>query len=99
MQGCLILSDQLNHSSLILGARLSGAVTRVFNHNGMCLYSLFCRACFLGECSHSNRSHECTDSYGSRSVTKVIEYTGWVKKSKLLILSKYVNKTEKLGGM
>jgi len=35
VQGCLILSDKQNHSSLILGARLSGAVVRVFNHNGM----------------------------------------------------------------
>jgi len=26
-------------------------------------------------------------------------YTGWVKKSKLLNLSKYVNKTEKTGGV
>jgi len=26
-------------------------------------------------------------------------YTGWVKKTKLLILSEYVNKTEKIGGM
>jgi len=26
-------------------------------------------------------------------------YTGWVQKSKLLILSEYVNKTEKIGGM
>lgn len=30
----LILSDQLNHSSLILGCRLSGATIRVFKHNG-----------------------------------------------------------------
>ena len=33
-QGDLILSDQLNHSSLILGARLSGAVIQTFKHNG-----------------------------------------------------------------
>lgn len=32
-QGCLILSDELNHTSLILGARLSGATIRVFKHN------------------------------------------------------------------
>ncbi|XP_077172235.1 serine palmitoyltransferase 3 isoform X2 [Paroedura picta] len=32
-KGCLILSDELNHSSLVLGARLSGATIRVFKHN------------------------------------------------------------------
>jgi serine palmitoyltransferase len=34
-KGCLIISDQLNHSSLILGARLSGATIRVYKHNDM----------------------------------------------------------------
>lgn len=33
LQGCLILSDELNHASLVLGARLSGATIRVFKHN------------------------------------------------------------------
>ncbi|KAJ1729665.1 serine palmitoyltransferase component [Coemansia sp. Benny D160-2] len=32
-KGCLILSDELNHSSLVSGARLSGATIRVFEHN------------------------------------------------------------------
>ncbi|CAC5420937.1 SPT [Mytilus coruscus] len=32
-KGCLILSDELNHSSLILGARLSGASIKTFKHN------------------------------------------------------------------
>ncbi|XP_068730448.1 serine palmitoyltransferase 2-like [Montipora capricornis] len=32
-KGCLIISDELNHTSLILGARLSGATIRVFKHN------------------------------------------------------------------
>lgn len=32
-QGCLILSDELNHASLVLGARLSGASIRTFKHN------------------------------------------------------------------
>lgn len=34
-KGCLILSDEVNHTSLILGARLSGATIRVFKHNNM----------------------------------------------------------------
>ncbi|GAB6031791.1 serine palmitoyltransferase, long chain base subunit [Chamberlinius hualienensis] len=34
-KGCLIISDELNHSSLILGSRLSGSVIRVFKHNNM----------------------------------------------------------------
>ncbi|XP_023073731.1 serine palmitoyltransferase 3 [Piliocolobus tephrosceles] len=32
-KGCLILSDELNHTSLVLGARLSGATIRIFKHN------------------------------------------------------------------
>jgi len=34
-KGCLILSDELNHASIILGARLSGAHIKVFKHNNM----------------------------------------------------------------
>ncbi|KAI1204389.1 serine palmitoyltransferase 2 [Annulohypoxylon truncatum] len=34
-KGCLILSDELNHASIRLGARLSGAVIRSFGHNDM----------------------------------------------------------------
>lgn len=34
-KGCLILSDQLNHASLVLGSRLSGATIRTFKHNNM----------------------------------------------------------------
>ncbi|XP_028612671.1 serine palmitoyltransferase 3 [Grammomys surdaster] len=34
-KGCLILSDEFNHSSVILGARLSGAVIRPFKHNNV----------------------------------------------------------------
>ncbi|XP_034040139.1 serine palmitoyltransferase 3 [Thalassophryne amazonica] len=34
-KGCLILSDELNHTSLILGARLSGATIRVFKQHNM----------------------------------------------------------------
>ncbi|KAJ3167125.1 serine palmitoyltransferase component [Geranomyces variabilis] len=32
-KGCLILSDELNHASLIYGARISGATVRTFKHN------------------------------------------------------------------
>lgn len=34
-KGCLILSDELNHASMILGCRLSGAVIKVFKHNNV----------------------------------------------------------------
>nr|XP_033795532.1 serine palmitoyltransferase 3-like [Geotrypetes seraphini] len=34
-KGCLILSDELNHASLVLGSRLSGATIRVFKHNNI----------------------------------------------------------------
>ena len=32
-KGSLIISDELNHSSLVFGARLSGATIRIFKHN------------------------------------------------------------------
>jgi 7-keto-8-aminopelargonate synthetase-like enzyme len=32
-KGCLVISDENNHASLILGLRLSGATIRVFKHN------------------------------------------------------------------
>lgn len=34
-KGCIIFSDSLNHSSLVLGARVSGAKIQVFKHNNM----------------------------------------------------------------
>ncbi|GAB1599842.1 serine palmitoyltransferase 2-like [Argonauta hians] len=34
-KGCLIVSDELNHASLVLGSRLSGATIHVFKHNNM----------------------------------------------------------------
>ena len=34
LQGDLILSDEMNHVSLILGMRLSGASCQTFAHNG-----------------------------------------------------------------
>ncbi|KAH8265048.1 hypothetical protein KR038_005323 [Drosophila bunnanda] len=32
---CLVISDEKNHASIILGLRLSGATTKVFKHNNM----------------------------------------------------------------
>jgi len=34
-KGCLIVSDELNHASLVLGSRLSGATVKVFKHNNI----------------------------------------------------------------
>ncbi|XP_074660703.1 serine palmitoyltransferase 2-like [Tubulanus polymorphus] len=34
-KGCLILSDELNHASLVLGSRLTGAAIKTFKHNDM----------------------------------------------------------------
>ncbi|TLS30713.1 hypothetical protein PpBr36_03574 [Pyricularia pennisetigena] len=34
-KGCLIISDELNHASIRIGARVSGAVIRSFRHNDM----------------------------------------------------------------
>ena len=34
-KGCLIISDELNHASIRVGARLSGAVIRAFKHNNI----------------------------------------------------------------
>lgn len=34
-KGCLIISDELNHSSIRFGARLSGAVIEMFKHNNI----------------------------------------------------------------
>lgn len=33
-KGSLVISDEKNHASIILGLRLSGATIRVFKHNG-----------------------------------------------------------------
>ncbi|VDP92627.1 unnamed protein product [Echinostoma caproni] len=32
---CCVVSDELNHTSLVLGCRLSGATIRRFKHNDM----------------------------------------------------------------
>ncbi|KAI8072173.1 pyridoxal phosphate-dependent transferase [Gilbertella persicaria] len=34
-EGCLVISDELNHSSIIFGVRLSGATVKTFKHNDM----------------------------------------------------------------
>ena len=34
-KGCLVLSDALNHASIILGLKLSGATVTVFKHNNV----------------------------------------------------------------
>jgi serine palmitoyltransferase len=33
--GCLVISDEKNHASIILGLRLSGATVKVYNHNNV----------------------------------------------------------------
>ena len=33
LQGSLLVSDELNHVSIITGARLSGSIIKVFKHN------------------------------------------------------------------
>ncbi|CAO1411603.1 unnamed protein product [Diamesa tonsa] len=33
--GCLVVSDEKNHSSIVLGIRLSGAVFKIYKHNNM----------------------------------------------------------------
>lgn len=33
-KGCLVLSDSLNHASLVSGCRSSGAKIKTFEHNG-----------------------------------------------------------------
>ncbi|KAI8984289.1 pyridoxal phosphate-dependent transferase [Mycotypha africana] len=34
-KGCLVISDEMNHASIVFGVRLSGASVRVFKHNNM----------------------------------------------------------------
>lgn len=40
LQGSLIISDSLNHNSIVNGARGSGATIRVFQHNSECCIAL-----------------------------------------------------------
>lgn len=37
---CLVISDEYNHASVILGIRLSGAISIVYKHNGMLIMYL-----------------------------------------------------------
>lgn len=37
-KGCLVLSDEKNHASLILGIKLSGASVKLFKHNSKFTY-------------------------------------------------------------
>lgn len=39
--GCLVLSDEKNHASLILGLKLSGAQVQIFQHNSKYKYIFF----------------------------------------------------------
>ena len=34
LQGCLIVSDELNHASIAVGAKISGAAVKTYKHNG-----------------------------------------------------------------
>lgn len=38
---CLVLSDEFNHASLIVGIRRSGAKSIVYKHNGICIKFLY----------------------------------------------------------
>jgi len=45
--GCCIISDELNHASLVLGTRLSGAKVYVFKHNDMEDLERILRTCIV----------------------------------------------------
>ena len=71
MQGCLLISDELNHASIAVGAKTSGATVKTYKHNGelcsaycvlMFMYGMVCRCSAFGE-SVKKCSIERTASY------------------------------------
>ena len=67
-------------------------ITTVISHSSRSFGGTNCSACSLG-------MHDATQEHAVRRLTTCLYPTGWVKKSKLLILSEYVDKTEKIGRM
>lgn len=54
-KGCLIISDSLNHNSIVAGARSSGAEVRVFRHNDLEGLEALIRKSILDGQPHRNR--------------------------------------------
>lgn len=93
LQGCLILSDELNHASLVLGARLSGATIRVFKHNSESKsrkHNTFQTAAWLSQAmtknSHSLR-HLCGAHGSSCSHLQPLFWVGFFKVQYLKLLT------------
>ncbi|KAK5643213.1 hypothetical protein RI129_007058 [Pyrocoelia pectoralis] len=56
---CLVISDERNHASLILGIRLSGATVRVFQHNDVKdLERVLKTAIYYGQPSEESNKHK-----------------------------------------
>jgi hypothetical protein len=55
-ENTLIVSDAFNHTSLVLGCRLSGATINIFKHNGLFKISLCFSFMTLIICNISERS-------------------------------------------
>jgi serine palmitoyltransferase len=54
-KGCLIISDSLNHNSIVAGARSSGAEVRVFRHNDLEGLEALIRKSIIDGQPHRNR--------------------------------------------